>query len=496
MGKLYASLYITLKLDLIMYSEQKDSNKDEEVEALRAENCLIYTRPSNVALIDSRTMKSYNFANPVYPDMSSTFQIIINSGGDAVYGRSSYLRLEYSVGATGVDFGLGTIVNIFSRIRILHRSGEILEDILNVNLLANLKRYWAYSRTDRMKLDGNLGVQKGDNTNIPDPSTTQVAIIPMSLLCGIFDNEHQLIPPALLAGARIELEMAPFNTITTTHRGTGSGPTTIYNFRPTLVLDSCQLYDVVNKELLEEMADEGRNGLQYSFRTSFSSFVTSGQTSVNIDIQQSASCVTKALVVCRDLFQINNEATDKTKFSGDAFKAIAPFAQAQFRLGSQYFPLQACNVPKRSTANAHWNNTQANSKEWFQLTHQAWMSGFDQFHKSAGLDASVQFSDTDYTADFSVNSWAQGQAHYGFVGERSPVGLELTGQSTNNSRILNFNATIADLTGAAGTPVAGAADITPQSYYSLTSAVGYRCDVFLEYLRVANILGDSCIVDR
>ena len=376
------------------------------------------------------------------------------------------------------------------------RAGEILEDILNVNLLANLKRYWAYSRTDRMKLDGDLGVQEGTaNSNAPAVSTTQVAIIPMSLLCGLFDNEHQMIPPSLLSGARIELEVAPFAQITTINRSVGSGATTILNFRPTLVLDSCQLYDVVNKQLLEEQADEGRSGIQFSYKTYFNSFVTSGQTSVNVDVQQSASCVTKAIAVCRDNFQITNVATVATDISGDAFKCIAPFAQAQWRLGSQYFPQQVCNVPKRTTANNHWNNTQANSKEWFQLTHQAWMSGFDQFHKSAGLDASVQFSVADATADLSVNSWVQGQAHYGFVGERSPVGLELTGQSSNNSRILNFNATIADLTGAAAQPAAGAASV-PATYYTITSAAGYRVDIFLEYLRVANILGDSVIVDR
>jgi hypothetical protein len=479
-----------------MYSEQKDSDKDQEVEALRAENCLIFTRPSNVALIDARTMKSYNFANPIYPDMSSTFQIIVNSGGDAIYGRSSYLRLEYQVGSAGVDFGLGTILNIFSRIRISHRSGEILEDVLNVNLLANLKRFWAYSRTDRMKLDGDLGVEAtAANSNVPIVSTTQVAIIPMSLLCGLFDNEHQMIPPALLSGCRIELEMSPYAQITTINRSVGSGPTTIFNFRPTLVLDSCQLYDVVNKQLLEEMADEGRSGIQFSFKTVFNSFVTSGQTSVNIDVQQSASCVTKAIAVCRDIFQINNIPTVATDIGGDAFKAIAPFAQAQWRLGSQYFPQQVCSVPKRTTVNNHWNNTQAGSKEWYQLTHQAWMSGFDQFHKSAGLDASVQFNIPDFAAELSTNSWAQGQAHYGYVGERSPVGLELTGQSSNNSRVLNFNATIADLTGAAAQPAAGAAAVS-NLYYTLTSAVGYRVDIFLEYLRVANVLGDSCIIDR
>lgn len=478
-----------------MYSESKEVDKDSEVEALRAENCLIYTRPSNVALIDNRLMKSYNFANPTYPDMSSTFQIVVNSSNDAVWGRSSYLRLEYQVGATGVDFGLGTIMNIFSRIRISHRSGEILEDVLNVNLLANLKRYWQYSRTDRIKLDGDLGVVNSTaNSNAPAVSTTQVAIIPLSILSGIFDNEHQMIPPSFLAGARIELEMAPFKTITTIHREVGSGPTTIFNFRPTLVLDSSVLYDVVNKELLVEQSDEGRSGIQYSYMTYFNSFSTSGQTSVNIDVQQSASCVTKCLAAVRDQNQINNVAAVGTNISGDAFKCIAPFAQAQWRHGSQYFPQQVVNVPP--TTGVTWNAVQANAKEWFQLSHQSWMSAFDQFHKSAGFDASVSFQLGDIAADLSVNSWVQGQAVYGFVGERSPVGLQLTGIPSNNSRLVNFNATIQSFTGTDAAFPGPAAAVVPASYYTLDPAAGYRVDIFLEYLRVANCLGDSVVVDR
>jgi hypothetical protein len=304
-----------------------------------------------------------------------------------------------------------------------------------------------------------------------------------------------MIPPSLLAGARIELELAPFAQVTTQNRSVGSGATTLFNFRPQLVLDSCQLYDVVNKQLLEEQADEGRSGIQFSYKTYFNSFVTSGQTSVNIDVQQSASCVTKAIAVCRDQFQINNITTIAADIGGDAFKCIAPFAQAQWRLGSQYFPMAAVNVPQRFAATSYWDATQSNSKEWYQLTHTAWMSGFDQFHKSAGLDASVEFNLAAAGTDLSVNSWNQGQAHYGFVGERSPVGLELTGQATNNSRILNFNATIANLATATAQPAAGAA-VVPATYYTITSAVGYRVDVFLEYLRVANCLGDSVIVDR
>ena len=478
-----------------MYSEQKEADKDSEVEALRAENCLIYTRPSNVALIDCRTMKSFNFANPVYPDMSSTFQIIINSGSEAVWGRSSYLRLEYQVGAAGVDFGLGSIMNIFSRIRVLHRSGELLEDVLNINLLANLKRYWQYSRTDRVKLDGDLGVVGGTaNQNRPPVSTTQVAIIPMSILSGIFDNEHQMIPPSFLAGARIELEMAPFRTITTINRATGSGATTIFNFRPTLVLDCNSLYDVVNKELLVEQANEGRSGLQYSFLSYFNSFATSGQTSINFDIQQSASCVTKCLAVVRDQNQINNLPATATDVGGDAFKCIAPFAQAQWRHGSRYFPQQVVNTPP--STGTTWDAVQANAKEWYQLSHQAWMSGFDQFHKSAGFDASVQFQLASATADLSVNSWVQGQAVYGFVGERSPVGLQLTGLATNNSALINFNATVQDFAGTGPAFPVGAATIDPALYYDLSAASGYRVDVFLEYLRVANCLGDSVVLDR
>jgi hypothetical protein len=99
--------------------KHEDSKDDEDVKALRGANGLIYVRPSNISLIDRRVLKSYNFSSNSY-ELGSTFQIICNSGGDSVWGPSSYMRLEYTATST-LDFGLGSILNIFKSVRATHR---------------------------------------------------------------------------------------------------------------------------------------------------------------------------------------------------------------------------------------------------------------------------------------------------------------------------------------------------------------------------------------
>jgi hypothetical protein len=103
--------------------KNEDSKVDEEVHALRSANALTYVRPSNVALIDRRVLKSYNFSSNVY-ELGSTLQLICNSGADAVWGPSSYLRFEYTASAL-LDFGSGSVLNVIKSIRLTHRSGEM-----------------------------------------------------------------------------------------------------------------------------------------------------------------------------------------------------------------------------------------------------------------------------------------------------------------------------------------------------------------------------------
>lgn len=480
-----------------MYSERHDEeSKQNEVAQLRSENALIYARPSNVALVDRRVFKSYNFSSVVY-ELGNTFQCILNSGGDAIWGPSSYLRLEYTTSG-GMDFGSGSILNIFKSCRVTHRSGEVLEFIDNVNVIANINRFWKYSIDDRRKLDGmlnnNIATGPGDisYTNIQS-NAVHIATIPMSILCGIFGNESQYCPATLMAGLKIELELAPLSSISTDPVGTGNMKIT--TLKPTIVVDSAQLYDVVNKQMLEEQAQVDRSGLQFSYYTYFATFqnLSAGVTAANYDVQQSASLVHKICTFVRDNQKLTGSASALART--DKYDFIAPFSTNQYRLGSLYWPQQIIQTP-----GGNWDVVQENAKEAYTLSLDGWMAGVDTFHKSAGGEANVSFSEklgtvTGQGSDITVqcNQWTSGKAAYCFIGEKSACGLELTGEPTNNSRVLNWNGTINSLIGTDGTfPTNGA--VNARSKYSLLG--GLRVDIFLQYLRVANLMGDNCVVDR
>jgi len=399
--------------------KHEDSKDDEDVKALRGANALIYVRPSNIALIDRRVLKSYNFSSNSY-ELGSTFQIICNSGGDSVWGPSSYLRLEYTATAD-LDFGLGSILNIFKSVRATHRSGEILEFTDNVNLLANLKRFWAYKRDDRVKLDGLLGTAPNTGAgalqyqNRPGAGV-HVACIPMSLLLGIFDSKTQYMPASMCAGMKLEFELAPLQIITTTF---AAGGVQISAMKPTLLLDSAQLYDVVNKQLLEEQADVDESGIQFTYKTYFNSAAVTASNAINIDIQQSASLVSEIIAITRD-----NNVVASGLNGADAFDYIQPFSQAQYRLGSLYWPQQIINVP----TGANWPITQNNSQEWYGISLTAFQAYVDEFHKAAGGEATCQFQAASVASDLSLNSWKIGKPCLAFSGEKSACGLELTGK--------------------------------------------------------------------
>ena len=480
-----------------MYSRDSDmDSKESEVQQLRPENALIYTRPSNVALVDRRVFKTYNFSNNSY-ELGSTMQIIVNSGGDAVWGRSSYIRLQYTTGGN-MDFGTGSILNIFKSIRLTHRSGEVLEYVDNVNLVANLTRFWHYSVDDRRKLDGMLNNDTLANTaansytNVQDDGV-HVACIPMSILCGLFNSENQYMPATLCAGMKIELELAPLTAISTQPSNPTATLMTITDMKPTLVLDTAQLYDVINKQLLEEQAQVDRSGIQFSYFTYFNSFqvIPAGVTSVNFDIQQSASLVHKILVAVRDNRKLTTNVPGNVGV--DKYTTIAPFNTAQFRLGSLYMPQQIVSVPALVPATPNWDDIQLNAKEWYNYGLVAHMAAVDEFHKSAGGSASITYQ--EYTTSANVpdgNQWVSGKAVYAFTGEKSAVSLMLTGEPTNNSRLLNFSASISSLLGAAG--AYPATNQVAPAYYNIDG--GLRVDYYLQYLRCANLMGDNCVVDR
>jgi hypothetical protein len=115
-----------------------------------------------------------------------------------------------------------------------------------------------------------------------------------------------------------------------------------------------------------------------------------------------------------------------------------------------------------------------------------------QFHKAAGNDANIRFQVGNQEVDLTQASWLAGRACNAFSLEKSSCGIELSGESTNNSRILNFNATLAYSLGGSG-PFPSSGSVDRVADYDLTTV---RVDTFMNYVRIANLMGDNCVVDR
>ncbi len=399
---------------------------EESIMELRELNRLVYLRPDNGSLVNQRTMKTYNFTNSSYSP-GQTAQAIINSGNDALWGPSSYLRVEFTKDA-GSRIASGSILNLFKNVRLTHRSGEVLEYIQDSNVLAQILRRYTVSTEQSPKFEGLIGV--------PDAAATYVRCVPLWALLGVFNDQEQYIPPAFLAGAKLELDL---DTDAIIFKEAGA----MTEIKLELVLDSAQVYDSVQKQLLDEQADVEKSGLQYSYSTWFSTQNDFAGTNVNFDIQQSASVTEQ---VCAVLRPVANIAAGE-----DSFLFVNTPTQWQYRLGSQYMPQKP--VTNSAVADANAESYQQALVAFEGSPHQH--SGV---HGASGVNASA----TDFTSG-KIAVFAQSL-------EKSAAGLQLTGEPTNNSRILNLEMT--------------------------KGAAAERVNVFLKYLRVANILGSNLIVDR
>lgn len=416
------------------------------ISELREVNRLVYLRPSNESLINSRTNKEYNFTNAEY-SMGASPQAIINSGGDFLYGPTSYLRTTLTL-AGGAHFGSGSVMNIFKNIRITARSGEVLEFVQNANVLAKIKANYMTSSSGNVVLE--------DLISVPQVNGTYTKCIPLYLLLGVFAENEAYIPGGFLAGAKIEIDLA-----TTDEASANGGAITNIQFQ--IVLDSAQVYDSVQKQLLEEQANVDGAGLQFTYSTYFNSGNFTSSDSISFDVQQSASITQNAIAVLRN--NANIALTGK-----DSFNFLSNALRYQWRLGSQYFPQKAItcsNALAESQVEPYYNAMVAVNA----LPHQ-WMGS-----TASSMGSSVSLE--NYVGGSISAAETDGYAVYATTLEKSATGLMLSGEPTNNSRILNLEMTLKTTASVPGPAVPN-----------------HRLDVYLQYVRVANIMGDNLVVDR
>jgi len=411
-------------------------------------NSMVYSRNSGGSLVAQRVQKQ-SFPSSLSYSVGSTIQAIFNVN-QPVWGPTSYLRLKFT-SDTATDFGSGSVLSMIESVRVFHRSGEMLSQCLNISTLGKLKLLYNTTQSDYVQLAKQLYAN-----NVPGSSTVgsanllrigeNVAIIPLSLIAEIFGNTNQYIPASLISGMRIEIQL----TSSETSMGLRNKAALFTTITPVFTFDCIQDFDNVKKMLIEEQADVQNSGLQFTYDTYFSSSSSSaGVTSLNIDVLQSASMVEACFLVIRNpTVPAGADATSQFDFVPFVDEAKDGGSSYQWRIGSDYKPIY----------------TVTNASEAYMLTCQAVNH---VYHQNSMLS---------HCKGVSVSGFGATTAVYGSSFEKDATSVVLlSGEPSNNSRLVNVH--VEGLEGA-------------------SSAAGAKAYIFMKYVRIANLMGDSCVVDR
>jgi hypothetical protein len=264
-------------------------------------------------------------------------------------------------------------------------------------------------------------------------------MIPLSYLLGIFNRRDQMIPPSLIAGATMQINFAPQSESTSYADNPGAAIFAATTFKPTLIFDSCRVFDDVQRAILQESAS--LSGLQFCYETFFASRQSFPGANVDFNVQYAASLTSNVSAVATP--------TNLPNEGANAFTMLGALTQFQWRIASDYKPQQPVTIADLD-----------HPAEAYHYALQTWEAGL---HEYDVVDCPTSGSNVTLTQFKSLAGL------YGTTLERSPVGLQLTGLPTNNSSLLNFSAT-----------KAGEHNIT----------------IFLKYLRVVDCRGGNATVSR
>ncbi len=476
------------------YDQKKaDNSMENEMLQLRAENSLLFYRPSVSCLVSYRQQKQVSFSNQAV--LPSNIGTVIISTDDYVYGPTSYLKMSFGItNASGGNLtpldvygNHGSVLNLFKSAKLIHKSGQVLEEINDhLGLLMSIKRYYMFNSAEKVQLDTLLGISGGGATINNTFTHTLSAMIPLSLMFGVFSQHNQLIPPCLLSGARIEVG---FNTnpgifVTALNAGAQSISIPITNpINMSLLLDSCMIYDSAKKQINEEVVDVKASGLQFVYDTIFhtsGTVLTDGavtNAAFNFDVQQSNSIVKNVFFAFVDNDQLTGTTLGATTSKVPLYN-IATSIQA--RLGSQYFPSNSMTlVPRTQAAAAGASGLAEDSSQAYENVLVAFESQnkqFGSYFRTNSISKNDYMSITDAAPAGGADVVGK-LCVYGFLLDRGPSGtVAYSGVPTNSARLLNISGTATK---------SGGNDAHANSLFVWTTST-----------RVANCIGDSLILDR
>jgi hypothetical protein len=285
-------------------------------------NDLVYKQPRQGSLISQRHAEKFNAQNQSYFNTSSSMDYIFQTGEQLLDARNSYIqfKLQVDVGsATSWNFGNGSAANLFQSAILHSRQGDEVDRLSDLNIYQVNKDL--YKPQDYY--GGVASVQGYNVVNYPvgSPAFFQV---PLCNLLNIFDTP-QLVPPQLISGARLQLniEKDPLKVFQFEQTPTGSPTWTFTDVRIVCMLS--RPTDATSSQLDKNSAS---NGLEFSWKS-----VHTQRHSETTRLDQSVSkAVARALRLMVVPVITGNAEDLKITPEGVSYDNL------QCRAGSSYFP--------------------------------------------------------------------------------------------------------------------------------------------------------------
>jgi hypothetical protein len=312
-------------------------------------NNLQYKCPASSSVCVNRVLKRQLFQQRAYgPNQTAT--LTLNTGTDFVDTKNSSLVVKIKTTATGVGqyeagLGTGSALNIFSRMRIYHRSGTCYTNSTSVNLWSKINDRGSESQQWFDTVGKLMGysdtLDNSSFTNVVEDADEYEFVIPLDKLHPFFDpNGGVFGPPQQFSGLRIELDLAP-TAEAFTYEGNEFTQTSGFEYSVTdiyLNAMSVALTDNANATI-NVVAAKSQSSLEYIYNDIFTSISSqpSDSTVVNIDINKSCGFATSAVTAIR-------RASSLTSLAYDAFKLTYAPASYWYLLGSNQYPLQKLNT--------------------------------------------------------------------------------------------------------------------------------------------------------
>ena len=403
----------------------------------RSLNGVEYEMLPSTSVAVSRTQERQFFQKSQYKPLEESL-IDLNTGAKYINCRRSYLTFSVQLSRTNDDggglantpaggFGKGSVANLIRRVVVTTRSGVELCRTEDYNILSAKTMRYGCSREyleqfgELMGYSPSLASTTDEFTGTaPDQSATSLSakrqfIIPLDLLSPVFQGDGKtLLPPQASAGLRIQI------TWESVARGLlqddpSTAPTTYLIDNISVMASTTTMVDSWQKALNEESAAEG---LTYTYPTWYNTVSTMPAQTDRINIEQR-----KAVARALKAFAVYTVGADSLATDNMASESYT-WDRVEWRLGSLYPTQQPIT----------------NSAEAYHVAQNAWDGGV--------LDCKGGVNAVSFRAFEGKESIAA------VTLERSDIKingvLNISGLSTNNSRVLSVDLKLAAPAAAQG----------------------------------------------